>query len=98
MDGFRLPLDPVNEAEEIRRISAEKAKAFHGRRCRRHRPPFFGYLLLMATVGQTRPAPAQVKVNSPSVFDRYDTTLASGYEDVRVDGGPAYGSGFARVA
>lgn len=48
----------------------------------------------MATVGQTRPAPAQVKANCPSVFDRYETTLASGYEDVRVDGGLAYGSGY----
>jgi ketosteroid isomerase-like protein len=38
-----------------------------------------------------------VKAYYQLVFDRYETALESGYEDVRVDGDLAYGRGFARV-
>lgn len=57
----------------------------------------FGYLLPDGAGGPTRTRPAQGNDYYQSIFDRYETSLVSGYEDVRVDGDLAYGRGYARV-
>jgi ketosteroid isomerase-like protein len=88
---------PDRDAEEVRRISAERAKAFNKGDAAGIARHFSDTCYLMAPLEPTRTNPAQVKAYYQLVFDRYETALESGYEDVRVDGDLAYGRGFARV-
>lgn len=87
----------ARDADEIRRISAARAKAFNEGDAAGIARHFSDSCFLMAPGGQTRTRPSQVQAYYQSIFDRYQTGLESGYEDVRVDGDLAYGRGFAKV-
>jgi uncharacterized protein (TIGR02246 family) len=89
--------DPVREADEIRRISAARAKAFNEGDAAGIAKWFSDSCFLMAPGGQTKTNPAQVRAYYQSIFDKYQTGLESGYEDVKVDGDLAYGRGYAKV-
>ena len=87
----------VREAEVIRSISSERAKAFNEGDAAGIAKHFADKCFLMAPGGQTKTDPAQVKAYYQAIFDKYTTGLESGYEDVKVDGDLAYGRGFAKV-
>ena len=87
----------ARDAEDIKRISAERAKAFNEGDAAGIARHFSEKCFLMAPGGQTKTDPAQVKAYYQAIFDRYQTGLESGYEDVKVDGDLAYGRGFAKV-
>lgn len=90
-------VENTSETEEIRRISADRARAFNEGDAAGIARHFSDKCFLMLPGGQTRTDPSQVKAYYQSIFDRYLTELESGYEDVRVDGNLAYGRGFAKV-
>ena len=87
----------VREAEVIKKISSERAKAFNEGDAAGIAKHFADKCFLMAPGGQTKTDPAQVKAYYQAIFDKYTTGLESGYEDVKVDGDLAYGRGFAKV-
>ena len=86
-----------HEAEEIRRISAARARAFNEGDAEGIARHFSNSCHLMAPGGKTKTGPTQVRAYYQSIFDRYDTELESGYEEVKIDGDLAYGRGFAKV-
>jgi len=87
----------MREAEVIKKISSERAKAFNEGDAAGIARHFADKCFLMAPSGQTKTDPAQVKAYYQAIFDKYSTGLESGYEDVKVDGDLAYGRGFAKV-
>jgi uncharacterized protein (TIGR02246 family) len=87
----------VREAEVIKKISSERAKAFNEGDAAGIAKHFADKCFLMAPGGQIKTDPEQVKAYYQAIFDKYTTGLESGYEDVKVDGDLAYGRGFAKV-
>lgn len=87
----------TRQIEEVRRISADRARAFNEGDAAGIARHFSDKCFLMMPGGQTKTDPAQVKAYYQSIFDRYHTELESGYEDVKVDGKLAYGRGYAKV-
>lgn len=86
-----------DDKKSIKEMSAARAKAFNEGNSAEIAKYFTDDGLLMAPGKPAQKGKQAVQAYYQSIFDEYHTVLESGYEEVEVAGGLAYGRGFAKV-
>lgn len=82
---------------DIERMSADRAAAFNAGDASRIAEHFSDDGLLMAPDSETLTGQSAVEGYYQAIFDEYETSLDSYYEEVQVSGDLAYGRGIADV-